>query len=277
MAEVPQRPSWPARIAAAVRVRTRTYRQRSRSWRLLAPTVFLLAGLLFVTSAVSSGGTDLRAGGFTDLDGLANNERRDVERLRAQAADLNTQVNDLSSQLGTGTPVKLKRAVTTLRGPAGLEPVHGPGVTITLNDAPRSVQDSVDTTQVPISDLLVHQQDIQAVANALWAGGAEAMTIQGQRVVSTTGIKCVGNSVVLHDVPYAPPYYISAIGPTGAMLDSVNSTPYIDLYLKTAEIYDLGWDVKIEPDLEMPGFSGSTDLRYAHATGPVRPASGGGG
>ena len=277
MAEAPQRPSWPARITAAVRVRVSTYRRRSRSWRLVAPAVFLLAGLLFVTSAVSSGGTDLRAGGFTDLDGLANNERRDVERLRAQAADLTTQVNDLSSQLGTGTPVKLKQQVTSLRPTAGLEPVHGPGVTITLNDAPRSVQDSVDTTQVPISDLLVHQQDIQAVANALWAGGAEAMTIQGQRVVSTTGIKCVGNSVVLHDVPYAPPYYISAIGPTGAMLDSVNSTPYIDLYLKTAEIYDLGWDVKIEPDLEMPGFTGSTDLRYAHATGPVQPSSRGGG
>ena len=52
----------------------------------------------------------------------------------------------------------------------------------------------------------MHQQDIQAVVNALWAGGAEAMTIQGQRVISTTGIKCVGNTVVLHGVPYSPPY-----------------------------------------------------------------------
>ena len=65
------------------------------------------------------------------------------------------------------------------------------------------------------------------MANALWAGGAEAMTIQGQRVVSTTGIKCVGNTVVLHGVPYSPPYRISAIGPTGEMLASVNASPYI--------------------------------------------------
>ena len=83
-------------------------------------------------------------------------------------------------------------------------------MTITLTDAPDAVQDSV--AEDDVSNLVVHQQDIQAVANALWAGGAEAMTIQGQRVVSTTGIRCVGNSVVLHDVPYAPPYVIRAIG-----------------------------------------------------------------
>ena len=143
--------------------------------------------------------------------------------------------------------------------------MHGPGVTITLGDAPRDVQKSIDGSEVDVSDLLVHQQDIQAVANALWAGGAEAMTIQGQRVVSTTGIKCVGNSVVLHDVPYAPPYRISAIGPTASMLQAVDDTPYIEFYLQAVDRYDLGWDVQVEDDLRMPGFAGSTELRYARA------------
>jgi len=263
MVEPHRRQNWRARLAAAFATRVRTYRTRSLAWRLFAPGVFLLAGLLFITSAVSSGGTDLRAGAFTDLDGLANSQRRDVERLRAQAADLNTQVNQLSADLGTDAPTKLQAQVDALRGPAGLQAVQGPGVTVTLNDAPRDVQNSLDDPNVDVSDLLVHQQDIQAVANALWAGGAEAMTIQGQRVVSTTGIKCVGNSVVLHDVPYAPPYYISAIGPTDQMLQSIQNTPYIDLYLQVVEKYDLGWDVRFESNLQMPGFTGSTELRYA--------------
>src|SRR4029434_10732928 len=100
---------------------------------------------------------------------------------------------------------------------AGLTAVAGPAVTVTLSDAPASVvADGIDPDL-----LVVHQQDIQAVVNALWSGGAEAMTIQGQRVVSTTGIKCVGNVVILHGVPYSPPYRISAIGPTGQMLSSV--------------------------------------------------------
>ena len=84
----------------------------------------------------------------------------------------------------------------------------GPTVSVTLDDAPSSVA----ANGVDADLLVVHQQDIQAVVNALWSGGAEAMTIQGQRVISTTGIKCVGNTVVLHGVPYAPPYVISAIG-----------------------------------------------------------------
>jgi len=270
MVEVPHRQSWPHRIGAAVRARMAGYSRRSRTWRLLAPTAFLLAGLLFVASAVSSAGTDLRAGGFTDLDGLANSQRRDVEALRAQAANLNAEVNTLTTRLGTDTPKQLRQQVASLRKPAGLDPVHGPGVTITLNDAPRSQQEAVDPNRV--SNLLVHQQDIQAVANALWAGGAEAMTIQGQRVVATTGIKCVGNSVVLHDVPYAPPYTISAIGPTDQMLASVDSTPYIDLYLQVAQEYHLGWDVTTEDELHFPGFTGSTELRFARPTGPVQAA-----
>ena len=80
-------------------------------------------------------------------------------------------------------------------------------------------------------ELVVHQQDIQAVVNALWAGGAQAMTIQGQRVISTTGIKCVGNTVMLHGVPYSPPYRIAAIGNVAALQASLDNSDYVDAYL----------------------------------------------
>ena len=79
---------------------------------------------------------------------------------------------------------------------------------MTLTDAPRSV----DVPGLDPNVLVVHQQDIQAFVNALWAGGAEAISLQGQRLISTTGIKCVGNTVVLDGVPYSPPYVIEAIG-----------------------------------------------------------------
>ena len=101
------------------------------------------------------------------------------------------------------------------------------------------------------------------MVNALWAGGAEAMTIQGQRVVATTGIKCVGNTVVLHGVPYSPPYRISAIGPTQTMLSAVTASPYIQFYLEVVRQSGLGWDVQVERDLHLPGFQGSTELEFA--------------
>ncbi len=263
MAQASRRPFWRALV------RSGEGRPGGVSWRLLAPTVFVLAGLLFITSAVSSDGTDLRAGDYTDLAGLANSQRLEVEHLRARAASLNAQVDQLSASLGSKAPKRLQRRIDRLSGPVGLDPVEGPGLTVTLDDAPREALNSLNDPNVDVSDLLVHQQDIQAVANAMWAGGAEAMTIQGQRVSSTTGIKCVGNSVVLNDVPYAPPYVISAIGPTEEMLASIRSTPQIDYYLQYVDIYGLGWDVKTESNLQMPGFTGSTELRYARpaATG----------
>jgi uncharacterized protein YlxW (UPF0749 family) len=230
-----------------------------RGWRLLVPVVFLLAGVLFVTSMVSSQGTDLRSGRYDDLPGLADSEAHDLEVLRAREAALSTEVDGLSKELGTTESDLQQQRADALAGPAGLEPASGPGLTITLDDAP---DDALKAAGGDVSQLLVHQQDIQAVANALWAGGAEAMTLQGQRVVATTGIKCVGNTVVLHGVPYSPPYRISAVGPVTRMLAAVDRSPYIELYLQAVR-KGLGWDVRTTPRLRLPGYAGSTELDYA--------------
>jgi uncharacterized protein YlxW (UPF0749 family) len=244
-------------------------------WRLAAPGVFVLAGALFITSAVSSGGTDLTgtAGRIADLGGLAEAETHDLEALRAEHVKLADEIDRLVKSLGDTSASPLVKEAEALRGPAGLDPVSGPGVTITLDDAPEQVQDTAD---IDSEDLVVHQQDLQAVANALWAGGAEAMSIQGQRVVSTTGIRCVGNSVVLNDVPYAPPYRISAIGPTGDMLDAVNASPYVGFYLEYVAAFQLGWDVEVDPDIDVPGFDGSTGLDYARPAGQLGATTGDG-
>jgi uncharacterized protein YlxW (UPF0749 family) len=256
----PHRQSWRRRLATAAATRDRAYRSRSLGWRLLAPAVFALAGVLFVTSMVSSQGTDLRAGRYDDLDGLANSQARELADIRARASDLTAEVDRLSREVGSAGDDPEQRRVEQLAGPAGLEPVSGPGVTITLDDAP---DDAIEATTGDVSELLVHQQDIQAVVNALWAGGAEAMTIQGQRVIATTGIKCVGNTVVLHGVPYSPPYRISAIGPTQTMLSTVAASPYIQFYLEIVRQSGLGWDVESNRLLHLPGYEGATDLEFA--------------
>jgi uncharacterized protein YlxW (UPF0749 family) len=156
--------------------------------------------------------------------------------------------------------------VDALRDPAGFEAVSGPGVTVVLDDAPESEIDKArDDGDVSLDELVVHQQDIQAVVNALWAGGAEAMTIQGQRVISTTGIKCVGNTVMLHGVPYSPPYRIAAIGDPVRLRGSLDESDYIDAYLSVVESHDLGYQVASSTRLEFPAYEGSTTLKYADA------------
>ena len=240
------------------------HRRAVRPWRLLTPVAFAAAGVLMVTSAVTSGGTDLRSGRYDDLAGLARSETQRVQSLRAESADLNDDIARLSREVKGPALREAQQRADGLKAPAGLTAVEGPGLTVTLQDAPKEVQQSAGAD---VANAIVHQQDIQAVANAMWVGGAEAMTIQGQRIVSTTGIKCVGNTVLLHGVTYSPPYVISAIGDVAAMRASIQTNPYIRAYLKDVRAWDLGWDLREEDRIVAPAFDGPTDLSYA------RPAS----
>jgi uncharacterized protein YlxW (UPF0749 family) len=245
-----------------------------RRWRAAAVLAFAVAGGLFATTSLSSKGLDLRAASITDLGGVVRQERQRSDDLQARLATLNQEVDRLSNQVDDSQVAALQRRVDALREPAGLAPVAGPGLTVVLTDAPKSAIDAASAAGVGVDELVVHQQDIQAVVNALWAGGAEAMTIQGQRVVSTTGIKCVGNTVVLHGVPYSPPYRIAAVGDQASLEASLAASDYIDAYLTVVESHGLGYEVTSSERLELPGYKGSTALKYAEADLSEQPSRG---
>jgi uncharacterized protein YlxW (UPF0749 family) len=248
------------------RHRSPAAQSRGLAWRLVTPAAFIAAGVLLVTSGVNSGGTDIRAERYGDLADLARQETDRVRELRQEVRTLRQDVEELSAGVDSGALEELQRQVEALEMPAGLTAVEGPGLTVTLDDAPEEVRESAGDQ---VGNAIVHQQDIQAVVNSLWTGGAEAITLQGQRVISTTGIKCVGNTVLLHGVTYSPPYVVSAIGDPGRLRASVDRSPYIASYLKLrVEQWQLGWDVEDEEQVEAPAFSGSTDLQHA------RPAEG---
>lgn len=215
---------------------------------------------MVIVSAVNARGTDLRPSRDTDLISLVHSQSRRNAELTQQITKLRQQVDALTANENRSFPdLKVDLEESALR--AGMTAVKGPAVSVTLEDAPATVAvDGVD------EDLLVvHQQDIQAVVNALWLGGAEAMTIQDQRVVSTTGIKCVGNTVVLHGIPYAPPYVIKAIGDPGQLTAALASSKYIQIYQQYVDAYGLGFKEQQEQDVELPGYRGSLDLQYAKA------------
>jgi uncharacterized protein YlxW (UPF0749 family) len=242
------------------------HRSGYRSWHVAAAFVFTIAGALFATTSLSSKGLDLRAASVTDLPGVVRQERQRSDELQARLASLNKEVDRLSHQVDDQAVADLQRQVDAMLGPAGFEAVAGPGLTVVLTDAPKSEIDKALADDSVSADLLVvHQQDIQAVVNALWAGGAEAMTIQGQRVISTTGVKCVGNTVVLYGVPYSPPYRISAIGDPARLQGSLDASDFIDAYLGMVASHGLGYDVTPSARLELPAYEGSTSLKYAEA------------
>lgn len=231
-------------------------------WRLVTPVAFGLCGVLFVTSAVKSEGNDLRPGRYTDLASLVSTESAQVTRLKDRVAALNAEVERLTESVDDRRVSRLKDKAISLRGPAGFDPVSGPGITITLSDAP---EDVINASTQDLSLLVVHQQDIQAVVNAMWRGGALAVSVQGQRIVTTTGIKCEGNAVQLDGVPYSQPYVISAVGDQAALLGAIEEDEALQTYRQQADRPDIqvGWDMDASAEMTIPGYTGLTSLSYA--------------
>lgn len=195
-----------------------------------------------------------------DLRELTLTEGDRVRKLADQVDALHAEVDALTAEANSaaGTPVESPGAGYEVA--SGSVPVTGPGLVVTLDDAPA---DSLGTSGARPDDLVVHQQDVQTVMNALWAGGAEAMSLMDQRVISTSAFRCVGNVLWLHGLPYSPPYTITAIGDPGRLRAALKASREIRIYQEYVDAYGLGWDVEESDSLELPAYTGATDLSYA--------------
>jgi uncharacterized protein YlxW (UPF0749 family) len=212
---------------------------------------------MVILSALHAQGTDLRPARNTDLVSLVQAQSRHNTELTRQVTALREEVDGLATRTGEQSDRAPDLARQANR--VGLTPVTGPAVTVTLDDAPSSVA----ANGIEPDLLVVHQQDIQAVVNAFWSGGAEAVTIQGKRVISTTAVKCVGNTVVLHGIPYGPPYEISAIGDQGRLHAALAESQPIQIYQQYVAAYGLVFREESEARVKFPGHEGSLDLVHA--------------
>jgi uncharacterized protein YlxW (UPF0749 family) len=235
-----------------------------RRYRLLVPLVAATAGLLMTTASVTSRGTELR-GARDQLPQLVVAEQQRVADLESQVSVLRGEV-EARTRTSAGADARVaaaNRDAAALAGPAGLEPVAGPGLEVALDDAPPGARDRPPPAGLPApgpDDLVVHQQDIQGVVNAMWAGGAEAMTIMGQRVVATTAVRCVGNTLLLHGAVYSPPFVVRAIGDPTRLTAALDDSASVSVYRQYVDAYGLVFTRRADQRLALPAYSGSVEL-----------------
>ena len=216
------------------------------------------AGLLFVASGSTAQGTDLRDD-TADLASLVADERDRAAGTTTLVESLREEVATLEEGAQAADP-ELEATLARMSEASGMQAVTGPAVRVVLDDAdPTSRSAAVARPD----DLVVHQQDVQAVVNALWLGGAEAMQLMDQRVISTSAVRCIGNTLSLQGQPYSPPYVITAVGDPEELLAALSASDDVGDYEAAVELFGLGYDVDTVTDAELPAYSGPLELRHA--------------
>lgn len=241
---------------------------RQSPWRFGVPLVCLLAGLLLAATHGVSGGAEIRRSDAPRLVDLVRETQASVNRLSAQREQLAAKIDAAHGRSSDAALAAMLRRSAQLAGEAGMSPVHGPGLVVTLQDAQRDANGRFPRDASP-DDLVVYQQDIQAVLNALWSAGAEAIQMQDQRIIATSVPRCVGNTLLLNGRTYSPPYTITAIGNAAAMQAALAAAPLVTLYKQYAVRFGLGYQEEVRSDVQVVGHFEPDRLHFAQPNGPI--------
>ncbi|MFD2765158.1 DUF881 domain-containing protein [Micromonospora eburnea] len=246
----------------------------SRWRRLLSRPVSLVVlaviGFLFTvayreTMAEEPSRAKARAGLIAEI----KQREAETDRLTAQADRLREEVGrQRDAALGGSQAYRLRN----LEAGTGLGRVRGDGVVVRLADAPR---DKNAVTGADVGPSQVLYSDLQKVANDLWAAGAEAIAINGQRLTATSTIRQAGEAILVDYRPVTSPYEVSAIGP-GSMRDRFDNSRAADLMRNVARGTGLSFGVKKAKGLILPA-APQPRLRYAEPSVSSSPAPSGSG
>ena len=195
------------------------------------------------------------------LEALIQRQEREIEQQRTDVETLRSQVGEARerTQIQGEDAAEQRTRVDFARLEAGMVAVEGTGFMVTLDDSSLAAAPSGN-----VNDLVIHSQDVQAVVNGIWAAGAEAVSINGQRVIATSAVLCVGNTLLINGTVHAPPYEVTAIG---ADRSKFNSDALVRKLRQDADRFSLKFSVSGERKLQIPAYSGLTTPKYAQVVG----------
>jgi uncharacterized protein YlxW (UPF0749 family) len=234
-------------------------RRGRRRGRLIVALVLAIVGLLV---AVTYGQA---AAGQKGREQVRRALLDDIAEETATADDLTTQLDRLRRQVNSTRDDALRttavgqQALDALgsaeRGAAAV-PVRGPGLLVTLANAPPNADsDPVGGTTAQDPASLVRDSDLQLVVNALWAAGAEAISINGQRLGPTSAIRFAGQAVLVDFNPVTNPYAVKVIGDPDALSRNFIENPQVRALAGVYESYGMRFDFAKEKDLSLSAAS----------------------
>ncbi|SCG71497.1 DUF881 domain-containing protein [Micromonospora inositola] len=243
-----------------------------RRWAARPVTVVVVVAIGFLfsvayreTMAEEPGRAKARAGLIAEI----KQRESETDRLTARADQLREEVSRQRDAALSGSQASRLRS---LEAGTGLARVRGDGVVVRLADASED-KDAVTGADAGPSRVLY--SDLQKVANALWAAGAEAVAVNGQRLTATSTIRSAGEAILVDYRPVTGPYEVTAIGP-GSMRDRFDASRAASLMREVARSTGLSFGVKEADDLTLPA-APQPRLRYAEPSVSPSPSPSGSG
>jgi len=187
------------------------------------------------------------------------NLKQENGKLQKDLADFKGRYEEMLRKQASGVvgAESLKTMLNETKLLAGIAAAHGPGVVVTLQDSPK--RNPSITSEKEIANFLVHDSDVRTVANELFAAGAEAISVNGQRLIATSSIRCVGPVILVNSIQLAAPFVIKAIGQPDVLEKA------LELPGGSADwLFELDMiGVKKQPDIYLPAYTGSTRFSWA--------------
>jgi uncharacterized protein YlxW (UPF0749 family) len=190
-----------------------------------------------------------------DLAAQITTVKKEKEALEQKAASLEEQIKNTKNN--DQARADLQKEFQDAKLSVGLLPVEGPGVRITLTDNPKTLEPGEDP-----NDLLIHEDNLLMVVNDLKAAGAEAISINDQRVTAMSEIRCAGPMIVVNQVRIGPPFVLLAVGNPDVLENSMTQKSG-----NLSALHFMGIQASIEKaeKLRIPGFKGIVRMDYGKA------------
>ncbi len=220
--------------------------------------VLALLGFLLVTAAQSASATKVAEQPRKErLISLIQERRSTMDDLDKAVRKLRGQLNDEQRKLSRQNDVAADdaKAQAALAAQAGASGVTGSGLRVKVSDASTIPDDIRDASAYRISDT-----DLQLLVNALWSAGAEAIAVNGNRVVATTSIRAAGETIVVNFRPLSPPYRLDAIG---ADSTAFGRSEIAVRMRRWHTLFGLGFSTRKNGNLTVPAYAGRVGIDVA--------------
>ncbi|MHB1133235.1 MAG: DUF881 domain-containing protein [Chloroflexota bacterium] len=198
---------------------------------------------------------------------------REQTLLKQEIAELRRQINMQQEQAASNKASfsEISTALKREQERAGLTPLQGPGIKVTLDDSPIKNVPAGDEA----GDYLVHEFFLRDIVNVLWAGGAEGISLNGERIVPTTSIYCVGSTILVNSTRLSPPYVFLAIGDSAKLQAALNEPTALLLLKHRVQNFGVQFNTAPQTPVRLPAFDGTMTVKYAQPGVPKEITTGG--